>query len=228
MVIENQSKKLIKQEKLAIVGELAARLSHDIRNPLSIIRVSLENLKIMYGQNESEIKHFERVERAIDRITHQIEDVLGFVRKEPMKFEKSNISEIIADSLDSVNIPDRIYFEISKNNFEFYCDRKRLVVAITNLILNGIQAIAGKGTIKIDCIDQDENIIIKVQDSGKGIPPNLINDIFEPLFTTKQQGTGLGLASVKSIIQGHGGTISVTSPPTIFTIILPKNPNASS
>ena len=73
----------------------------------------------------------------------------------------------------------------------------------------------------------EEDVIIKVEDSGRGIPANLIKDIFEPLFTTKQQGTGLGLASVKSIIQGHGGTISATSPPTVFTIKLPKKLEAN-
>ncbi|WP_278975075.1 ATP-binding protein [Nitrosopumilus sp.] len=221
-IIEEQSKKLVKQEKLVTIGELAARLSHDIRNPLSIIRVSLENLKIIYGKNELETKHFDRVERAIDRISHQIDDVLGFIRKEPMRFEKTLISEIIADSLDSINLPDRIYFEISKNDFEIYCDKKRLSVAITNLILNAIQGIEGKGTIEIILEDKGENIVIKIKDSGKGIPSDIIEEIFEPLFTTKQQGTGLGLASVKSIINGHGGKIFVTSPPTVFTIIIPK------
>ena len=219
--------KLLKNEKLVTIGELSARLAHDIRNPLSIIQVSLENLKLMAVGKDIDKKHFDRVERAISRISHQIEDVLSFIRKEPMRFEKSRISEIIADALDSINLPDSVYFEISKNDFEFYCDKKRLPVALTNLILNSIQSITGKGTIKIDCEENDDNVVITIEDSGKGIPTNMMEDIFEPLFTTKQQGTGLGLASVKSIIQGHGGTISVTSPPTIFTIILPKNPHSS-
>lgn len=214
--------KLLKTEKLSVIGILAARLSHDMRNPLSIILVSLENIKMMYCKNETDMKHFDRIERAMDRITHQIDDVLGFIRKEPMKFEKTKISEIIADSLDSINLPNRIYFEISKNDFEFQCDKKRLSVAIANLLLNAIQGIDGKGTIKIDYTDTKEDIIIKIEDSGKGITSGILDNIFEPLFTTKQQGTGLGLASVKSIIEGHGGTISVKSPPTIFTITLPK------
>jgi len=67
-----------------------------------------------------------------------------------------------------------------------------------------------------------DSVIIEIEDSGSGIPKEGIDDVFEPLFTTKQQGTGLGLASVRSIINAHGGTISVTSPPTIFKIILPK------
>ena len=219
--------KLLKNEKLVTIGELSARLAHDIRNPLSIIQVSLENLKLMAATKDIDKKHFDRVERAISRISHQIEDVLSFIKKEPMRFEKSSISEIIADALDSINLPDSVLLDISKNDFELYCDKKRLPVALTNLILNSIQAISGQGTIKIGCEKNDDNITITIEDSGKGIPTNMLEDIFEPLFTTKQQGTGLGLASVKSIIQGHGGTISATSPPTVFTIILPMNPRSS-
>ncbi|MBT8173005.1 MAG: PAS domain S-box protein [Nitrosopumilus sp.] len=218
--------KLLKQEKLVTIGELSARLAHDIRNPLSIIQVSLENLKLMSKDTKIDQKHFDRVERAINRISHQIEDVLGYIRNEPMQIEKTNMSEIIADALDSINLPNSIYFDISKNDFEFYCDKKRLAVALTNLIINGIQAIDGKGEIKINCEDTVNEVVISVQDSGKGIPADLKENIFEPLFTTKQQGTGLGLASVASIVQGHHGTISVTSPPTTFTITLPKNPSS--
>ena len=76
---------------------------------------------------------------------------------------------------------------------------------------------------KITLKENSNHIVIEIKDSGDGIPHEIIDNIFEPLFTTKQQGTGLGLASVKSIIESHNGTISVTSQPTIFTITLPKN-----
>jgi len=88
--------------------------------------------------------------------------------------------------------------------------------------LNSIQSIAGPGTIEITIEDNSDGIVIKVEDSGNGIPEDHIDEIFEPLFTTKQQGTGLGLASVKAIIDAHGGKISVTSSPVIFSITLPK------
>jgi len=111
---------------------------------------------------------------------------------------------------------------LPKNDFELICDKRQLVVGLNNLILNSIQAIKNKGTVTLIGIEKNDSIIITIEDSGSGISKNRINDIFEPLFTTKQHGTGLGLASVKSIISAHGGTISVTFPPTIFTITLPK------
>ena len=110
-----------------------------------------------------------------------------------------------------------------ESSFTPKIDAEKLSVAIANLILNGIQSIDGKGTIEIRLKENTDEILIKVEDSGGGIPQKDIECIFEPLFTTKTQGTGIGLSSVKFIIDAHDGTISVTSPPTIFTITLPKN-----
>jgi two-component system sensor histidine kinase HydH len=125
-------------------------------------------------------------------------------------------------SLGSIIIPTRIELILPKNDIELVCDWEKLSILLYNLILNAIQSIVDSGTIEISVEENNDEIVIQVKDSGKGIPKENIETIFEPLFTTKQHGTGLGLVSVKSIIESHGGTISVTSPPTIFTITLPK------
>lgn len=132
------------------------------------------------------------------------------------------MSEIIDESMDPLNIPDTIKLILPKNDVQLLCDKKQFAAALNNLIFNSVQAIHGTGTIEVTVEGNNDGIIIQVKDSGKGIPKENINKIFEPLFTTKQQGTGLGLASVKSTVESHGGIISVTSPPTIFTITLPK------
>jgi signal transduction histidine kinase len=164
----------------------------------------------------------EKIDRSIDRITHQVNDVLDFVREQPITLNNNKMSEIISESLDSVPIPENIKLILPKNNVEVYCDEKQFSTVFNNLILNGIQAIVHAGTIEITVEENNDGIIIQVKDSGRGIPNQNLDSIFEPLFTTKQQGTGLGLASVKSVVESHGGVISVTSPPTIFTITLPK------
>jgi signal transduction histidine kinase len=90
------------------------------------------------------------------------------------------------------------------------------------MILNAIQAIGeNRGIINIRAKKKQDNVEIKIEDSGPGIANNIIDKIFEPLFTTKQEGTGLGLASCKSIIEQHKGTITVSSKPTTFTVVLP-------
>jgi len=217
----------LKNEKMITVGRFSARLTHDLRNPLSIIQVSLENLRLLYGTNDSQRKTMDKVERSIDRITHQVDDVLDFVRERPITLNNHTMSEIISESLDSLPIPENIKLILPKNNVEVYCDEKQFAIVFNNLILNGVQAIVHTGTIEITVEENNDGIIIQITDSGEGIPQQNLDSLFEPLFTTKQQGTGLGLASVKSIVEAHGGIISVTSPPTIFTITLPKISNNS-
>jgi len=216
------TQQLVHAEKLSSIGELGSRLAHDVRNPLHVIQLSLDNIKEKEGMTDSEKQSLERIQRSMSRITHQINNVLDFVRTPIPEFNHVKISEIIAESIESLRIPKNITLITPKNNVELLCDKKLFSVAINNLILNSIQAINGTGKIEISCKENDEVITLEIKDSGKGISQNDINHVFEPLFTTKMQGTGLGLSSVKSIIESHDGVISVTSPPTVFTITLPK------
>ena len=135
---------------------------------------------------------------------------------------KVKLSQIIEESTDSLTIPWNVTLILPKNDVEFFADGRLFSRVLNNLILNGIQTIDVKGVVEIMCEENNDAIVIQVKDSGRGIPKENLDKIFEPLFTTKQQGTGLGLASVQSIIESHGGIISVTSPPTVFTITLPK------
>lgn len=215
------TKKLVKSEKLSSIGQFASRMSHDLRNPLSIIKISLENLKTLHGIDETKQKQYEKIERSIHRMVHQIDNVLDFVKEKPLELKKESFSKIISESLDSLIIPNDIELVLPSNDIELVCDKTQFLAVMNNLILNGIQSIDGAGTIEIKCEEKDE-VIIQVKDSGKGIPKEDLDKIFEPLFTTKQTGTGLGLAGVKLVIEAHGGIISVTSPPTVFTITLPK------
>ena len=195
-----------------------------MRNPLSIIQITLDNLRLLYGENKEQQNYFKKIERSIGRMSHQIDDVLDFVKERPMELTTTKTSKIISKSLDSVITPTSINVITPQNDVEITCDEKQLVIMFNNLILNSIQAIGddNDGSIKIRIEDGIDEITIEVEDSGVGIIDELLYKIFDPLFTTKQQGTCLGLASVKSIVESHGGIISATSPPTIFIIILPK------
>lgn len=214
--------KLVKSKQLAAIGELSSKLSHDIRNPLSIISMTMENIRMTRGKNQIRQDQFDKIQRAIFRISHQIDDVLDYVKKQTLTMNRIKISDLISDSLDSVFIPNNITLKLPKNDFDLICDFQKLSSAFVNLILNSIQAIGGTGTVEITAEENNDKIIIQFKDSGKGISKEDIDKIFDPLFTTKQQGTGLGLSSVTSIIDAHRGTISATSPPTVFTITLPK------
>ena len=167
-------------------------------------------------------KRIDLIEKSIDRISHQIDDVLGYVRNSPLNLENVSLKELIQNSLDKVTVPKNIEVKIAKKDVAIDCDVVKLDAVFINLIVNSIQAMYDGGKIDIEISEQDNLAIIKFIDSGEGIPEDHLSDIFEPLFTTKQKGTGLGLASCKNIVKQHQGEISVSNNPTTFTITLPK------
>lgn len=220
--LENYKLKIIKQEKLSTIGELASRLAHDIRNPLTVIKVTLDIIKSKNKNlSAEEISKFERVDEAMYRITHQIDNVLDFIKGRPMEFVKYPIKEILDSVIRDLSKSDKISIEIISKDLEIECDFEAIKVVLINLVINAMQAIKDEGKIKITSKTKEDKVIIQIEDSGPGISKELLEKIFEPLYTTKQEGTGLGLASCKSIIEQHHGKISVKNNPTQFTIELP-------
>lgn len=225
--LEKLNKEMINSERLSSIGSLASRLAHDLRNPLSVIKNSMEILNMrMSPHMDEKIDHqIAMVGRAVSRMSHQIEDVLDFVNVSELRIESSSIISIVESALLSTDVPKSVKVNMPKNSATAICDPYRLEVVLSNMIKNASQAVDGDGEISIRIKDQENDVIIEVEDSGPGIPENVLPKIFEPLFTTKQTGTGLGLPSCKSIIDRHGGTISVRNNPTIFSIQIPKNPS---
>ena len=133
-----------------------------------------------------------------------------------------SIYDTIQNSLDKVNVPNDVKITISKSNLMIDCDVVKLDAVFINLIVNSIQAMHDGGKIDIVISDQNNLVIIKFIDSGPGISEDNLSKVFEPLFTTKQKGTGLGLASCKNIVEQHQGEISISNNPTTFTISIPK------
>jgi len=224
--LQKLNKDIVASERLSSIGNLASRLAHDLRNPLSVIKNSMEILKLRLNDNMDEkINHqIAMVGRAISRMNHQIEDVLDFVNISDLKVQSSSIITIIESSLLGADIPKSVHVHLPKNSATVLCDPFRLEVVFSNLLKNASQAAEENGEIFVRIIDQKDDVIIEIEDSGPGILPENINRIFEPLFTTKQTGTGLGLASCKSIVEKHGGTISVRTNPTVFVVTIPKEP----
>lgn len=222
--LENYKSKILKQEKLSSIGELASRLAHDIRNPLTVIKVTLD---IIRSQNNNlspeEIERFDRIDAAMYRITHQIDNVLDFIKGKPLKFVKIPLNDIMDSVMNDISYTKDVKFEIISEDIEIECDFEAIKVVLINLIINAMHAINNKGTIKISSKIRDNKAIIQIEDSGTGIPEEIMGKIFEPLFTTKQEGTGLGLASCKSLIEQHNGKISVENNPTRFIIELPTS-----
>jgi signal transduction histidine kinase len=225
--LEDYKLALIKQEKLSSIGTLSSRLAHDIRNPLTVIKARFDLMKIQKKDQltQKDLEDFEDISKAIERISHQVKNVLDFVGGKQLVTSRYSLHEILNSTMKDVLKSEKIKISTIGPDVDIECDFEGLKIILINLITNAIQAIGKEGTIKINICEQTDHVLIEVEDSGPGVPDDQLQSIFEPLFTTKQEGTGLGLASCKSIAEQHGGTISVQNNPTRFTISLPKSLN---
>lgn len=227
VILQTQSD-LIKKEKLSMIGELTARISHDLRNPLSVIKLTIQSIEMRIDKklDPKLDEYLPLISDAVYRIDHQINQVLGFVRTIPLTIKLISMSKILDDAIKNMNIPKNISIKLPESDLSLMADKIQMSVAFSNILMNAIDAIGeNEGQITIRVKNEKDRAIVEFEDSGDGISKEEISRIFEPLFTTKQQGTGLGLSSVRAIIESHGGTISVKSPPTVFTISLPLNSN---
>lgn len=214
---------LIKKEKLKNIGELATRLAHDLRNPLAVIQGAVNLMKTdLQEKDESLDKRFRMIDAAILRMTHQINDVMDFVRVSNLQIETHSLLELLQSSISRTTKNDSITIELPENDIKLRCDAHKLDILFVNLLSNAIDAVKENGTIKIRFFDETSHVKIELEDSGSPIPPNILEEMFEPLFTTKQVGTGLGLASCKNIVEQHRGEISAKTNPTVISLTLSK------
>jgi signal transduction histidine kinase len=228
--LEETTSELIKSERFSAIGELASRISHDIRNPLSNIHMSIELIKNSAPETKvtDDIinEKLELVSKNVERISHQINDVLGFIQNRQIKRENVNISSCLHETIESLHIPNNIVIKSPKIEKIVSADFFQLQIVFNNLLLNGIQAIGtDNGEILIRFSEEEDNEIIEFENSGPSIPEEILPHVFDSLVTTKQVGTGLGLVSCKTIIENHKGQITVRNNPTVFTILLPKLKN---
>ncbi|MEX2060719.1 MAG: HAMP domain-containing sensor histidine kinase [Nitrosopumilaceae archaeon] len=222
--VELKTDALIKSQKMAIIGELTSRLAHDLRNPLSVIKTAHGIMKEKPKMDvKQRLEYNARIDRALLQIIHLVNDVLGFVRITDLDLNEASVRSLIDSSIDSIDVPKQIEIIKPTDDFKINCDFRKLEAVFANLLTNSIQAIEKEGKIELRLSDNNDSIKLEIEDTGSGIPKSIMPKIFDPLFTTKANGTGLGLAICKTIIEQHGGTITVKSNPTTITIILPKN-----
>ena len=229
--IKELKKQVETNKRLAAIGKLAAGVAHEIRNPLSSIKGFVTYLGKRYEDNSSEKETTKIMVREVERINRSITQLLEFAK--PMAVNKTdiNINDLILHSLKLVqNDLDQKRIETSVNiNTEkkmIYTDNDRMNQVLLNLYINAVEALETGGTLEVLVSDAAENefIEIRIQDNGPGIDSNLLDQIFDPYFTTKPTGTGLGLSIVHRIIETLNGTIhveSTTGQGTCFIITIP-------
>ena len=213
-----------KKEKLSVIGQLSSNIAHDIRNPLGAIKNSGVIIdKENKNSNEIISRELKRINISVRRISHQVEEVLNYVRTTPMILKSHSINQTLQEAIDTLDIPQNISINIPKNDITIKFDHEKILIVFINIILNAIQSIGDKnGIITITTSETSSDITLEFENSGPNISSNDLKHIFDTLFTTKLEGTGLGLSSCKNIIEQHNGEIYATSDPVTFSIKLPR------
>jgi two-component system sensor histidine kinase PilS (NtrC family) len=214
-------------KQIKLLAELGGSLAHEIRNPLSSIRGSLEVIK--ESQSASDSLHF--INMALNesiRLNEIVTDFLNFAQFVPLKKNRLRISEVINEAyLDAASRlkTKKVIINREDNDFTILGDLNKLKAGLVNIIDNACEATPQGKTVKIKTYKNNKEGFIEIEDSGKGISKQTLGKIFEPFYTTKKGGIGLGLAIAKNIIEAHGGHIEVTSQlrkGTVFRVILPR------
>jgi two-component system, NtrC family, sensor histidine kinase HydH len=221
-------------ERLAALGQLSAGLAHEIRNPLSTIKGSAEMLLKNVdadGAVAHELAGF--ISSEVDRTNALVTRFLDFARPLALRLEKAEITEVIDEAVAEVEkhtppLDVSIYKNYSPDIPAFLLDRQLIERVLYNLLLNAAQASPPQGSVTIKTRQVGDTVEIDVIDRGAGIAPKDRESIFNPFFTTKSSGVGLGLAIVSKIVDEHGGQITVESEPgtgSVFRVYLPVRDN---
>jgi len=220
---------LIRSERLATIGRMSAHVTHEIRNPLSSIGLNDEILGTLGPDDKTQAQQLcQAIIREVDRLTAITEAYLNFARlpRPDLRSEDpQQLLESIASFVEHDCAAARVKISVEKKNGapSIFVDSDQIRQALLNLVRNAKESMPEGGTITLCAKKQDEEVLLRVEDSGVGIDQNQINRIFDPFFSTKQTGTGLGLALVQQIIHEHGGRLEVNSQlgtGTRFDIIL--------
>ncbi len=225
--------RLQNSEELSRVGQLASGIAHEVRNPLNFLSLSIGHIKSKIS--DEDIKDRDEILTLLDNLTGEIYKVNELINNvlllgKPIILNREWVSteSLMADVLYILEERVRDGIEIKVihegNGKPVYCDRSYMRMCLTNLVLNSIQAIEDKGEIVVEFRHSDALSQISVRDSGKGIRPEEMNKIFEPYYSTKTFGVGLGLTITKRLVEEHGGKISISSEVgkgTVTTIEVP-------
>ncbi len=216
--LKNNEKKtqdlIIRSEKLSIAGQLAAGIAHEVRNPLTAIKGFLQLIK---SNHKSEEAYFDIINSEIDRVEGILSELLTLAKPKSLKFERKRL-DLLLDQVSALISTQCIMQNIIINKInnqevlEINCDENQLKQVFINLLKNSIEAMPNGGMITIEVEElSDKKARVRFIDQGNGIPEEVINRIGEPFFTTKENGTGLGLMISKEIIERHNGKMNIES-----------------
>jgi signal transduction histidine kinase len=213
-------------EKFAVTGRISRTIAHEVRNPLTNINLATEQLRSEVPPGDDVNLLFEMISRNSNRINQLISDLLNSTRTSELNYAKVSVNDLLDSSLEHAK--DRIKLKqinVVKNYEKDICqilvDQEKIKIAFLNIIVNAIEAMDEYGTLQITTQTKNGRCVTIITDNGRGMSKADVGRLFEPYFTTKEKGTGLGLTNTQNIILGHNASISAESMPgkgTSFTI----------
>ena len=210
--------KLKKTEQLSMIGQLSSGIAHEIRNPLNFLSLSIGHIKEAVSGERIENKKdllalLDNLLKEIHRINDLIHNFLFLGKQITLHKEQVLTQSLVHEVLSLIKdkVPDEIRIRTAYNDGSIYCDREYMRICLTNLIINAVQAIHGEGQIDIECGREDSFSYVSVADNGEGVGQEEIEKIFEPYYSTKKFGIGIGLAITKRFVEEHGGSIGIVS-----------------
>lgn len=228
--LHEAQEEILVNERLAVLGHFAGNISHELRNPLGVIENAVYFLRKKLGNSDEKTnRHLDAISDSAKVSVSIIGNLLNLSRMKRPKKAKTDLAELISEVLQGMTVPDpvEVIWNLPKKKTCARIDSGQIRIALKNIIKNAIQAMNGSGTLKVSILSSEkEQAGIVISDTGKGIPPETVKKIFDPLFTAKEQGTCFGLSITKMIVEKHGGCIRVESVPgkgTEFTMTLPGN-----
>jgi len=212
--LQATQEQLVHTERLAALGEMSAKIAHEINNPLGIIKNYLMLIRKAQQDPSQSTKYVEIVGQEIERITGIVRELLHFHRPQQIDYRNINVLNVLEDVLNFIS-PQLVQAKIEySRKFSPDCPNveasaENLKQVFINILLNAIDAMPNGGKVNIIAHEHNKNLVIQIHDTGPGVPEKLLPRIFEPFFTTKKEGkgTGLGLTVCYGIIQKHNGTI---------------------
>ncbi len=218
ILLANQA--ILRASAISSMGEMAATIAHEIRNPLGIIKNSAERIRKKYGDKDDPV--FDFIGEEVDRLNSIVAGYLDFAHPAEGRREKFSIVELTEDlvrktrtDFDKAGIEVDFESEISAADGNLPGDKFAIRQALLNLMINARDAQTGGGSLRVRVTDADikgrDAIRLRFEDQGPGIPGKIAERAFEPFFTTRSQGSGLGLYIAKSVVDSHGGTIRIES-----------------
>lgn len=210
------SERLLLQERLAAAGQFAAGMAHEIKNPLSAIKTFAQYLPEKYSDPAFRDKFFRIVQAEIDRINALVKDLSDFAKPAPLELKPVHLADALEDTL-ALLAPQFmkhhvvLHKSLNENGLCINADQQQLKQVVLNLLLNSIEAMESGGRIELATQAGRDAMVLRITDTGCGIEPRELYKVWDPFFTTKERGMGLGMAIVKGVVERHGGRITISS-----------------